>query len=115
IYFLLRGHNLPGGGFVGGLIMATAIILQYIVSGVVWVEHRPLIHPKIWIALGMLTAGGAALVVWRYAEPFLTAHSWDIHLPLLGEIHLSSALFFDLGVYMLVVGDRKSTRLNSSH
>jgi len=104
IYFLLRGHNLPGGGFVGGLIMATAIILQYIVSGVVWVEHRPLIHPKIWIALGMLTAGGSALVVWRYAEPFLTAHEWSVHLPLVGEVHLSSALFFDLGVYMLVVG-----------
>lgn len=104
IYFLLRGHNLPGGGFVGGLIMATAIILQYIVSGVVWVENRPLMHPKIWIALGMLTAGGAALIVWRYSEPFLTAHSWFFHLPLIGDIHLSSALIFDLGVYMLVVG-----------
>lgn len=104
IYFLLRGHNLPGGGFVGGLIMATAIILQYIVSGVVWVENRPLMHPKIWVALGMLMAGGSALIVWRYSEPFLTAHNWNLYLPIIGEMHLSSALFFDLGVYMLVVG-----------
>jgi len=104
IYFLLRGHDLPGGGFVGGLVMATAIILQYFASGVVWVEHRPLMHPKIWIALGMLFAGGSAMVVWRYTEPFLTAHTWDVYLPLVGVLTLSSALFFDLGVYMLVVG-----------
>lgn len=104
IYFLLRGHNLPGGGFVGGLVMATAIILQYIVSGIVWMEKRPLMHPKIWISLGMLTAGSAAMVVWRYGEPFLTAHNWDVHLPLVGTVPISSALFFDLGVYMLVVG-----------
>src|SRR5690625_2583580 len=104
VYFLLRGHNLPGGGFVGGLVMATAIILLYFVSGVVWVEKRPLMHPKIWVALGMLMAGGSALFVWRYTKPFLTAHMWEFNLPLVGTVHLSSTLFFDLGVYMLVVG-----------
>ena len=104
VYFLLRGHNLPGGGFVGGLIMATAIILQYMVGGVVWVESRPLIQPKTWIALGMLTAGSAAMLVWLYAKPFLSAQSWNLPVPLIGTIHTSSALLFDIGVYMLVVG-----------
>lgn len=104
VYFLLRGHNLPGGGFVGGLIMATAIILQYMVGGVVWVESRPLIQPQTWIALGMLTAGSAAMLVWLYAKPFLSAQSWNLTVPLIGTIHTSSALLFDIGVYMLVVG-----------
>lgn len=104
IYFLLRGHNLPGGGFVGGLIMATAIITQYMVGGIVWVESRPLIQPQTWISLGMLTAGGAAMLVWWYGKPFLSAQSWDLHLPLIGTLHTSSALIFDIGVYMLVIG-----------
>ena len=104
VYFLLRGHNLPGGGFVGGLIMATAIILQYMVGGVVWVESRPLIQPQTWIALGMLTAGFAAMLVWLYAKPFLAAQNWTLELPWVGTIHTASSLIFDIGVYMLVVG-----------
>ncbi|WP_397475523.1 monovalent cation/H+ antiporter subunit A [Pusillimonas sp.] len=104
LFFLLRGHNLPGGGFVGGLIMATAIILQYIVGGVVWVESRQSIRPQKWIALGLLVAGGAALSAWSVMRPFLSALVWDIPVPVIGMLHLSSVLFFDLGVYMLVVG-----------
>lgn len=104
LYFLLRGHNLPGGGFVGGLIMATAIILQYIVGGVVWMESRPLIQPQTWIASGMLTAGAAAMLVWWFNKPFLAAQSWDFTVPWVGKVHTSSALIFDIGVYMLVIG-----------
>src|SRR5690606_10192914 len=104
LYFLLRGHNLPGGGFVGGLIMATGIILQYMVGGVLWVEARPLIRPQAWIGLGLLVAGLAAMSVWWAGQPLLSASSVDLVLPLVGSVHLSSVLLFDLGVYMLVVG-----------
>ena len=104
LYFLIRGHNLPGGGFVGGLIMATAIILQYMVGGVIWVEARPRIHPQTWIALGLLAAGSAAISVWWTAKPFLSAISWDIALPVIGHVHFSTVLLFDIGVYMLVIG-----------
>ncbi|AEC19164.1 putative monovalent cation/H+ antiporter subunit A [Pusillimonas sp. T7-7] len=104
LYFLIRGHNLPGGGFVGGLIMATAIILQYMVGGVIWVEARPRIHPQYWIALGLLAAGTAAMSVWWAAKPFLAAISWNVALPVIGHIHVSTVLLFDIGVYMLVVG-----------
>ncbi|WP_323011425.1 monovalent cation/H+ antiporter subunit A [Castellaniella sp.] len=104
LYFLLRGHNLPGGGFVGGLVMATGIILQYMVGGILWVEARPLIRPQTWIALGLLLAGLAAMSVWWMGQPLLSSYSLDLVLPLVGSMHLSSALFFDLGVYMLVVG-----------
>jgi multicomponent K+:H+ antiporter subunit A len=104
IYFLLRGHNAPGGGFVGGLVMATAIIVQYMVSGTVWVEARLRIHPQIWIAAGLLAAAAAGFGAWLASRSFLTALAADLHLPLVGDVHFSSILVFDLGVYMLVVG-----------
>ncbi|HEY9279566.1 MAG TPA: monovalent cation/H+ antiporter subunit A [Eoetvoesiella sp.] len=104
LFFLLRGHNLPGGGFVGGLIMATAIILQYMVGGVVWVESRQSIRPQYWIALGLLAAGGAAMSAWWGMRPFLSAIALDVALPIIGHLHLSSVLLFDTGVYMLVIG-----------
>src|SRR5690606_16699851 len=104
LYFLLRGHNAPGGGFVGGLVMATAVIVQYMVGGTIWVEARLRIHPQLWIALGLLSAGAAGLVAWFASKPFLTSRVADLHLPLIGDVHLSTVLLFDLGVYMLVIG-----------
>ena len=104
LYFLLRGHNAPGGGFVGGLVMATAVIVQYMVGGTIWVEARLRVHPLQWMGCGLLAAAGAGLMAWIWSEPFLTAQSAHLHLPLLGELHISTVLLFDLGVYMLVVG-----------
>jgi len=103
-YLLLRGHNLPGGGFVGGLVMATAVILQYMVGGVYWVESRSRLNPQHWVGLGLLCAGLTAISAWLAARPFLSALAWDFSLPVIGHIHLSSVLLFDVGVYMLVVG-----------
>jgi multicomponent K+:H+ antiporter subunit A len=104
LYFLLRGHNDPGGGFVGGLVMATAVIVQYMISGTIWVEARLRVHPLYWISTGLLSALGAGLIAWLMQEPFLTARSVHVPLPLVGELHLSTVLLFDLGVFMLVVG-----------
>ena len=104
VYFLLRGHNQPGGGFVGGLIFATSVILQYMVGGVYWVESRSRLNPQNWIGIGLLCAGIAAVSAWLAYKPFLAALAWDIALPLIGHVHVSSVLLFDLGVYMLVVG-----------
>jgi multicomponent K+:H+ antiporter subunit A len=104
VYFLLRGHHAPGGGFVGGLVMATGVIVQYMVGGTIWVESRLRVHPLTWMGLGLLAAVSAGVTAWWGSLPFLTARATDLHVPLLGEIHLSSVLLFDLGVYLLVVG-----------
>ncbi|AMN45939.1 monovalent cation/H+ antiporter subunit A [Steroidobacter denitrificans] len=104
LYFLLRGHDAPGGGFVGGLVMATAILMQYIVGGAIWVESRLKIHPRYWLTLGLLAATSAGLGAWLATRPFLTALTSDLHLPFVGDLHLSTVLLFDLGVYLLVVG-----------
>jgi multicomponent K+:H+ antiporter subunit A len=104
LYFLLRGHNAPGGGFVGGLVMATAIIVQYMTSGVLWVESRLRIHPQYWMGAGLIASGGAGILAWFGAQPFLTSMEWHPVVPFVGELHLSSVLLFDLGVFMVVVG-----------
>jgi multicomponent K+:H+ antiporter subunit A len=104
VYFLLRGHDAPGGGFVGGLVMATGILVQYMTSGVLWVESRLRVHPQYWLAAGLIAAGVAGLSAWSFAAPFLTSIERDLTLPLLGTLHLSSVLLFDVGVYMVVVG-----------
>jgi multicomponent K+:H+ antiporter subunit A len=104
IYFFMRGHNQPGGGFVAGLVMSVALLLQFIVSGAEWVEEHLRIYPRRWIAIGLLLAlaTGSGAVLFGY--PFLTTHTAHLHLPLVGEVHLPSALFFDIGVFALVLG-----------
>ncbi len=104
VFFLLRGHNAPGGGFVGGLVMATAFIVQYMVSGTLWIESRMRIHPQYSIALGLICAATAGAAAWLRSDNFLTSLEWHAEVPLIGEIHVSSTLLFDLGVYLLVVG-----------
>ena len=104
LYLFLRGHNEPGGGFVAGLVMSIAFIAQYMVSGTRWVEARMHLDPQRWIAFGLLVAlctGGGALAL---GYPFLTTHTLHFTVPSLGEIHLPSATFFDLGVFAVVVG-----------
>ena len=104
VYFFLRGHNEPGGGFVAGLILSVALLLQFIISGTHWVEaHLPL-YPRRWIAAGLLFALATGLGPLAWGFPFLTSHTAHFTLPLIGEIHIASAMFFDIGVFALVVG-----------
>src|SRR5690554_853630 len=104
VYFFMRGHNLPGGGFVAGLVFSAAIIMQYMIGGTLWVESRLRMQPYKWIAWGLLTAGGTGLGAWLLGYPFLTSHTAHLDLPVLGELHVPSAFMFDLGVFMVVVG-----------
>jgi multicomponent K+:H+ antiporter subunit A len=104
VYLFLRGHNEPGGGFVAGLVLTMAFLTQYMVSGTRWVEERMNLRPPYWIALGLLVALTTGLGSLWFGYPFLTTHTVHVELPLLGEIHLPSAAFFDLGVFLVVVG-----------
>jgi multicomponent K+:H+ antiporter subunit A len=84
--------------------MATAVIAQYMIAGTMWVESRTRIRPQYWIAMGLLAATSAGMGAWLASRTFLTAISADLHIPLIGEVHISTALLFDVGVYMLVIG-----------
>lgn len=104
IFFFLRGHNLPGGGFIAGVIFAIGIIVQYMISGIHWVEMRSRIKPQNWLAAGLFLSVLAGLLPLFYDLPFLSALAGNIYIPLVGDVHLSSVMLFDLGVFALVVG-----------
>ncbi|KTC51495.1 cation:proton antiporter [Pseudomonas fluorescens ABAC62] len=103
-YLFMRGHNQPGGGFVAGLVMSVAFLLQYMVAGTQWVEAQMSLRPMRWMGFGLLSATLTGLGALFVGYPFLTTHTWHFSLPLLGDIHVASALFFDVGVYAMVVG-----------
>ncbi|PLX95399.1 MAG: monovalent cation/H+ antiporter subunit A [Desulfuromonas sp.] len=105
VYIFLRGHNLPGGGFIAGLVTAIALILQYLTNGVVWTKKRlPAAQTHPLIAWGLLVAMLTGLGSWLFGRPFLTSAFGHWSLPLVGEFELASAMAFDLGVYLVVVG-----------
>jgi multicomponent K+:H+ antiporter subunit A len=103
-YLLLRGHNLPGGGFAAGLTLAIAVILQYMAGGTRWAEARLAMRPVRWMGTGLLLAGATGAASWLFGYPFLTSHTAHVRVPVLGELDLPSAFLFDLGVFSLVVG-----------
>ena len=104
VFVLLRGHNLPGGGFIAGLITAIALITQYLANGIAWTGSRmsARLHPMIGIGLLIATATG--LASWVFDHPFLTSTFTYLHWPLVGKFEVASAMLFDLGVFMVVVG-----------
>ena len=104
MFLLLRGHDLPGGGFVAGITMAVAFILQYMARGTSWVEARLRVLPVRWMGLGLLLAGGTGAAAWLFGRPFLTSYFSYAEMPLIGAVPLASALLFDVGVFSLVVG-----------
>jgi multicomponent K+:H+ antiporter subunit A len=103
-YLFLRGHDLPGGGFAAGIAMSIGFILQYMSGGTRWVEERLRIHPLRWMSIGLLVAAATGIGSWFFGYPFLTSHSQYVTLPIIGKFPLASALFFDLGVFSLVLG-----------
>src|SRR6185312_4821461 len=74
-YLLLRGHNLPGGGFVAGLALAIAVILQYMAGGTRWAEDRLSIRPTRWMGAGLLLGGATGAGAWLFSHAFLTSHT----------------------------------------
>ncbi|WP_292043912.1 MULTISPECIES: monovalent cation/H+ antiporter subunit A [unclassified Brevundimonas] len=104
LHLFLRGHDLPGGGFAAGIAMSVAFILQYMAHGARWVEDRLRIRPLYWIGGGLLIAAFTGLVPWIFNYPFLTTYFQYTELPLIGKMPTASALIFDLGVALLVVG-----------
>lgn len=104
IYFFFAGHNAPGGGFAGGLVAALAFSLRYIAGGRSEIEEALPIDAGRILGLGLLSAGTATVVPMFFGNAPLTSHVWTAWLPLIGEFTIASALFFDLGVYLIVIG-----------
>lgn len=104
VFMLLRGHDLPGGGFIAGLVASAGFILYLFAFGVAATQELLRIDPREIAGAGLTLAVLSALPALLYAEPVFTAQWWHPALPLIGEIKLSSPLFFDIGVYLTVIG-----------
>lgn len=108
LYIFMRGHNMPGGGFIAGLITAVALVLQLMSLGQTKAEAmlraqagRRFVR---WIGSGLSIAGLTGVGAFFWGRPFLTSAHGHPHVPILGELPLASAALFDLGVYLTVVG-----------
>ncbi|MDP3524976.1 MAG: Na(+)/H(+) antiporter subunit B [Hoeflea sp.] len=110
IFVLLRGHNEPGGGFIGGLIAASALAIYGIACGVAAVRRAIYYHPIAISAFGLFMATMAGVLSMFAGVPFMSG-LW-IYPEILGvELALSSVLIFDVGVYLVVVGAISSIAL----
>ncbi len=103
-FVFIRGHNLPGGGFIAGLIASVALVVQYLANGLTWTGQRLKISMHGVIALGLLIATVTGLVSMGLGYPFLTTTFTYLTWPVIGKFEVASAIAFDLGVFLVVVG-----------
>ena len=103
-YIFLRGHNEPGGGFIAGLIVSIAVVMQYMASGFNWASDRIRFPYHGVIGAGVLVAGLTGIGSWFFAKPFLTSDFTYVRIPPFEKFELATAALFDLGVFLAVVG-----------
>lgn len=104
MYLLFAGHNRPGGGFVGALVAGGGIAVRYIAGGIDDVRHVTRVRPWTALGIGLLIAAITAVAPLCFGDPLLDATKWQFDLPVFGKVALSSVLFFDIGVYLAVIG-----------
>ncbi|MBD3664592.1 monovalent cation/H+ antiporter subunit A [Sulfitobacter sp. TSTF-M16] len=103
-YIFLRGHNEPGGGFIAGLIVSIAVVMQYMASGFAWTSSRLRYPYHGVIGAGVLIAGFTGIGSWFVGKPFLTSDFTYVRIPPFEKFELATAALFDLGVFLAVVG-----------
>ncbi|MEF2968584.1 Na(+)/H(+) antiporter subunit B [Paenibacillus sp. M1] len=104
IYLFLNGHHQPGGGFIGGLSTAAAIVLLYLSFGIEKVRENIRIDFKKLAAVGVLIAVGTGLLGAIFGKPFLFQIFGHVDLPIFGDTELATAMIFDTGVALAVIG-----------
>ena len=104
LYLLFAGHNLPGGGFVGGLIAGLALVGRYLAGGRYELGAALPLGAGFILGSGLVVAAGTALVPMFFGAPPLTSTYWQANVWLFGEVSFVSSTFFDIGVYLIVVG-----------
>lgn len=104
LYLLFAGHNQPGGGFVGGLVAGAGLALHYVAGGTAAVRAAARVAPTTLLGLGLLASATTAAVPMLLGGDVLEHDVMSVTLPLIGELKATTALTFDIGVYLLVVG-----------
>lgn len=104
IYLFFAGHYSPGGGFIGGLVIASAFVLLYVTYDIEKVKAGIPIDFKVLAAIGVFLAVGTGFSSVLFGHDFLTQVAKDFHIPFLGEKELGTVMIFELGVALTVVG-----------
>ncbi|MEN6493909.1 MAG: Na+/H+ antiporter subunit B [Thermoguttaceae bacterium] len=104
IFLVLRGHQEPGGGFVGGLVASAALVLYAIAYDVKAARHLLRCDPRMLIGTGMLVALGSGLVSFLAGRPLMTGLWASVVLPGMGTFTIGTPVVFDIGVYLVVLG-----------
>ena len=104
VFLLLRGHDEPGGGFIGGLVAASAFVLYAFAFGARSTLRLLRVSPRDILAAGLLFALASTIPALLSGQPLLTAHWWQFPLPGESYLKLSTVLIFDIGVYLAVLG-----------
>lgn len=104
VFILLRGHDSPGGGFIGGLIVGAAFSLYAMVHGVPAARRALMVDPRLLVPVGLLLAVGAGAYALLRGQGYLTQYFLDQKLPVMGGLAVSTALVFDIGVFLTVAG-----------
>ncbi len=104
LYLFFAGHNAPGGGFAGGLVMGLALVLRYLAGGRYELGEALPVEAGTILGAGLLVSAATATTSLFLGAPALSSAVIDLHLPVFGDVHIVTALFFDLGIYLIVVG-----------
>jgi len=104
LFILVRGHNEPGGGFIGGLIAAAAFALNAIAFDAGTTRRTLRLDPRMLISIGLMIAMVSAIIPLFSGQPFMTGKWFTVYVPGLEELDIGTPLLFDCGVYLLVLG-----------
>ncbi|MGF1618779.1 MAG: MnhB domain-containing protein [Acidimicrobiia bacterium] len=104
LFLLFTGHNAPGGGFVGGLVASIALVISFVSRGPSIVTRFGPVTPEIILGVGLVVAALTGVGGWVWGEHFLETAKATFTAPLLGEVAFTTALPFDIGVYLVVFG-----------
>jgi multicomponent Na+:H+ antiporter subunit A len=104
VFLLFSGHNAPGGGFAAGLVTGIALIVRYLAGGRYELGEAAPVQPGVLLGTGLFLSAGVGLVAMAAGKQVLESVIVDLHVPVLGDVHLVTSTFFDIGVYLVVVG-----------
>jgi multicomponent Na+:H+ antiporter subunit A len=104
IYLLFAGHNLPGGGFAGGLVAGMALVMRYIAGGRYELGAAAPTDAGRLLGVGMTLAVACAIVPLLFGEAPLTSGILEADIPVIGHIEFVTSTIFDIGVYLVVIG-----------
>lgn len=104
VFLLFSGHNAPGGGFIAGLVAGIALVLRFIAGGRDAVQRALRLPPRALLGTGLAIAIVTGLAGWLWGDAFLESAKLEVDVPILGVMKATSALPFDIGVYVVVLG-----------